>query len=745
MFKRFNFNRQHTYSRWDGTQRIEGVDADAILDALADDYLRDNDLRSALQRLQMQGFQGQNGQRMMGLREMMERLRNQQSQRMQRYNMSGVMDDIRQKLEAVKQHEREGIQRRLDETGQQAQPGSEGDANQSGQQPANQSGQQGEADQQPSGSQQSGAQGQAGQPSSGSQQSGPGQAGAAPEGVDPAALRKMLEQIAQRKNDFLDHLPRDPAGQIKELSSYDFMDAQAREEFQELLQMMQQQVMQQYFQGMQQSLAEMTPEDIARMREMVQALNQMLRDRAEGREPDFDGFMEKYKDFFGPDINSLDDLIEDLQRRSAQLQAVMDSMPEEQRQQLQEMMDQLIGDDRLRVDLAELAQHIMQQGPNDYRTRYSFNGDEPVTLAEAMHLMGELQGLDDLEAQMQTARRQGNLDKIDEASVRDLMGEEDAAALEELKGLMRELEEAGYVTRNGNRWQLTSQGIRKVGQKALQDMFAQLDKDAFGQHAVEQRGAGGERTDDTKPYEFGDPFLLDLNGTVMNAIERGERITPAVGGETHPVHLKPDDFEVYRTELITQSSTVLMLDMSLSMIYSGANQAAKKVAVALESLIRGQFPRDNLYVVGFARMAREFKRDELVEIGEVDHEMGTNMIHGLMLARHLLARHKGSNKQIIMVTDGGPTMMWDKESERWLMTYPYTQPAELQTLLEVQRVTRENITINTFMLVRDPSLVAFVRDMSGINKGRAFFTAPEDLGRYLLVDYLASKQVWRQG
>jgi uncharacterized protein with von Willebrand factor type A (vWA) domain len=724
MFKRFFFNRRNTYSRWDGSQRIEGIDADDVLEALADDYLRGTDLRSALQRLQMQGFRGREGQQVMGLREMLDRLRQQQQQRMRRYDMSGVMDDIRQKLDAVKQHEREGIQRRLSETAEpqpatpSAQDGSEGPM------PGEQQAQQGE--QSPGQSGQSSQRGQMGQ-----------QGAKPPEGVDPAALRKALEQIAQRKMDFLDQLPRDPAGQIRELSNYDFMDAQAREEFQELLQMLQQQVMQQYFQGMQQALSQMTPEEMARMRAMIQALNQMLRDRENGIEPDFDSFMQQYGDFFGPGINTLDDLLDEMQRRSAQMEAVLDSMPQEQREQLQDMMDQLLGDDRMRVDLAELAQHIANQRPQDYNTRYRFSGDESLTLTEAMALMGELQGLDELEAQMNAARRKGDLSGVDAERLRDLMGEEDAAALEELKDLMRQLEEAGYITRNGTRWQLTSQGIRKVGQKALQDMFAQLDRDAFGQHVLDRRGVGGERTDDTKPYTFGDPFLLDVGATIRNAVERD--------GPGLPLRVDPADFEVYQTELLTQSSTVLMIDMSLSMIYSQANVAAKKVAVALEALIRGQFPRDNLSVVGFSRTAREFKRDELVEISEVDHNQGTNMVHGLMLARHLLARHKSSNKQIIMVTDGSPTVMWNKPANEWEFVFPWgLELAEMQTLLEVQRCTRENIRINTFMLVRDPDLIAFVRKMSEINKGRAFFTTPEDLGRYLLVDYLASKQVFRQ-
>lgn len=785
MFKRFFFNQHHRYSKWDGSQKIEGVDADDILNALADDYMQNTDLRSALQRLQMQGFQGQNGQKMMGLRDLMERLKQQQQQRQQRYNMSGVMDDIRQKIEQIKQHEREGIQRRLDETasrppsergeqGKQDPSGEQNNEHQSGSPPSN-------ADGQPRIGQQNSPSRSA--PGEGS---GPGQ-NSLPEGVDPAALRKMLERLAQQKQEFLDHLPRDPSGQIRELTNYDFMDAQAREEFQQLLQSLQQQVMQQYFQGMQQSIASMTPEDIARMREMIQALNQMMRDREAGRTPDFDGFMEKYGDFFGPGINSLDDLIADMQQRMAQMQALMDSMSPEQREQLQDMMDQLIGDDRLRVDLAELSQHIGQMNGGREPKKYQFSGDEPVSLTEAMRLMGELQGLDDLEAQMQQARRKGSLDGIDNDRVRELVGAEDAAALDDLKDLLRQLEEAGYIQKNGNRWQFTARGLRKIGQKALQDMFANLGKDAFGQHALEQRGAGGERTDDTKPYVFGDPFLLDMKSTLMNAIERGAAPTltpphPADGAGNHadisqqiaagraqqspvisPLHgkrgmglrpnikLTPDDFEVYRTELITQSSTVLMIDMSLSMIYSGASQAAKKVAVALESLIRGQFPRDHLDIVGFSRTAREFKRDELVEISEIDHDRGTNMVHGLILARQLLARHKGINKQIIMVTDGSPTMMWSKEQQEWIFAYETYDPeavehlARMQTLIEAKRCTREGITINTFMLVRDPKLVDFVSEMAQINKGRAFFTAPEDLGRYLLVDYLASKQVYRQG
>src|SRR5438045_505639 len=186
-----------------------------------------------------------------------------------------------------------------------------------------------------------------------------------------------------------------------------------------------------------------------------------------------------------------------------------------------------------------------------------------------------------------------------------------------------------------------------------------------------------------------------------------------------------------------------MIDMSLSMGYNGCQQAAKKVAVALESLIRSQFPRDNLYIVGFSFIAREYKPNELIEMGRYDNDRGTNMAHGLMLARQLLARHRGVNKQIIMITDGGPTV-WYEEDEHysgWQFAFP-SPYAEQQTLLEVQRCTREGITINTFMLYDDQWMVAFVNQLSSINHRRTFYADKNNLGEYLLVDYLNSKRTF---
>jgi len=474
----------------------------------------------------------------------------------------------------------------------------------------------------------------------------------------------------------------------------------------------------------------MTPEDIAKMREMIRDLNKMLRERQEGLEPDFDSFMQKHGEYF-PGVNSLDDLLEQMQQQMAAMQGIMDNLSPEQRQELQDLMEQLMGDDRIRVDLMELAQNLEALAPMEQtRTRFPFRGDESLPLNEAMRMMSRLQQMEGLEDQLQEARRLDNLEAIDSQKVKDLLGDEEYQSVEQLKELMEMLVEAGYIQKKGNHWELTAQGMRKIGQKALQDIFNKLKRDGFGLHVSPFRGVGGERTDESKSYQFGDPFLLDLEKTLMNAIHRR--------GTGTPVGLEKDDFEVYRTEFTTQSSTVLLIDLSMSMVYNGCQPAAKKVAVALESLIRSQFPRDNLYVVGFSWVAREYKPDELVEMGRYDNSTGTNMAHGLMLARQLLARQHGVNKQIIMITDGGPTM-WFEDGE-WQFGYTPNPYAEQQTLLEVQRCTRERITINTFMLEDDRWMVAFVNQLSAINHGRTFYADKNNLGEYLLVDYLNSKR-----
>ena len=544
---------------------------------------------------------------------------------------------------------------------------------------------------------------------------------------------RLAGKVAETKQAELDRLPPDPAGQIRELQNYDFVDPEAKRLFDELLASLRQQMLKPFLSGMQQAMQNMTPEDLARLREMIQDLNRMLRERAEGGEPDFQAFRDKWGDFF-PGVESLDQLLEQLARQQAQMQSLMASMSPEQRGQLEEMMRSLmLQDERLDAALSQLAMHLEDLLPDS--RRYDFRGDQEVTLDEAMRLMDEMQQMDRLESQLRRAQRPEDLDSIDPAQVEQLLGTQAARELQQLRDIAKKLEEAGYLERRGDRLELTARAIRKIADKALRDIFGHLKRDRFGRHVVSHRGAGGDRTDETKRYEFGDPFLLDLRETLMNAVERNGPVTP--------VQLAPDDFEVFRTELTTQAATVVMLDMSRSMLNSGLFLPAKKVALALNALIRGQFPRDRLHIVGFSLYAREYQPENIPNLSWSDWNVGTNMHAGFMLSRQLLGRARGGNKQIIMITDGEPTAHLEQGEAEF--SYPPTRRTIQETLREVQRCTREDITINTFMLERSPSLMAFVEQMAKINRGRAFFATPERLGEYVVVDYVRSRRRFRQG
>jgi len=661
-----------SYSLWDGSQHVLDLDAESLLEAMSDDLLEEGDLWRALQRLFRQGAQNQEGQRMPGLQDLLQQLRQKRQQQLQRSNLGDTLKDIREKLEEIEKTERQGIDNKVDDGKDKAQ-----------------------------------------------------------RGEIPEQLQKTMERMAQEHREQLDQLPEDVPGQISGLQNYDFMDPNARQMFQELMEQLRQQIMQQQFQGMQQALQGMTPEDMRTVREMLQDLNAMLEERASGGEPDFQGFMDKWGQFF-PGVKSLDELIEQLQQRQAQMQSMLDSMSAEQRRELMQMMQSLVQDPNLRNQLAMLAANLEELRPmDDLRRRYPFRGEDSMNLEESMQVMQDLQEMDRLERQMREAIDTADPNGVDRELLERQLGDDAADQLDRLEQITKLLEEAGLVERRGDQLELTPRAIRKIGQKALRDIFQHLAKDRFGNHETDHRGRGGDRSDDTKPYEFGDQFLLDLRGTLQNSLVRG--------GVGTPVKLAASDFEVYRTEQMNQASTVLLLDLSRSMIYRGCFLAAKKVALALHSLIKSQFPRDNLYLVTFSLYARQIQPQQLTALRWSEWEYGTNLQDGLMHARKLLARHKGGTRQIVVITDGEPTAYWEPGHSTPVFSYPPTPRTLQQTLLEVGRCTREGLRINTFMLERSYGLMRFVDDITRINRGRAFFADPERLGDYILVDYLQSK------
>ena len=684
----------YRYSEWDGTQEIPPLDPDELLSAITDDLMNFGDLQHALRNLLQRGMRGPMGQRMQGLRDLLQRLRQNRRQMLDRYNLSSLFEDLEKRVQEVLDLEQETLRRRLEEAERQlqGQPGSL--------QPFHE------------------ALGHSGQQ--------------AQEGDDARNMAQMLKNIVQRKQDYLQNLPQDLGGRIKGLQDYEFMDPEAAAKFQELMEMLRQAMLDAFFKDLYNQIAGLTPEQLQRLKEMVRDLNRLLSEKMAGGQPDYQSFLDKYGDLLGPNPpQSLEELIQRMQQQMAAMQSLLDSLPPEMRRQLQDLLMDKVGDPELMRELQELAINLDILAPlRDLENQYPFRGDETLDLLQAMRLMEHMQGLDELERQLERVQYGGSLDDVDEERLRELLGEEAYQAFRQLKEMLEILEKAGYIRRRGQEWELTPKAIRRIGQKALGEIYAQIKKSSYGKHATRERGPGTERTEDTKRYEFGDPFHLHLGQTVFNAVLRE--------GPQVPVRLGKDDFEVYSTEHLSTTATVMMLDLSWSMALRGSFQAAKRVALALYNLIKTQFPKDVLYILGFSAYARELKPEELPYVRWDESVLGTNMHHALILAQQLLSRHRAGTRQIIMISDGEPTA--HLEHGRSYFSYPPSPITIRKTLQEVKRCTQKGIVINTFMLDRNYYLKEFVNQIAKMNKGRVFYTTPDKLGQYILVDYVAQKR-----
>jgi len=648
------------YTRWDGTQRLDALEADELLGAMSDELLSGGDLEDALAQLARSGLPG----RMEGMHDLLERLRQAKRERAERHDLSGIFAELGEKLSEVKRLEREGLDRREQQE------------------------------------------------------------------TSDEALRSAMANLARERREQLDALPDDVGRAIRQLKDYEFIEPKAAQKYQELLEQLQQQVLGSYFKNMRESLKDLTPERMERTRQMLRDLDRALRERMEGGDPDFEAFQRQYPELAGG-AKDWDDLVRQLARGMAAMRSLWNSMSDDMRAQLEELLGAAFDDPALQEAMNQLADTLGQLMPME-GSGHELSGGDPLTLAEALGLMDEMNQLSDLEDQVGSARDQGDLGTIDPDQVERLAGPGARRSLEQIQRMTELLEEAGLIRKDGERYELTPRGIRKIGQRSLEEIFGALKKDAFGSHRADTRGRGGDPTDELKTYEFGDQFLLDLPGTVRNAVIRG--------GAGTPVKLAPSDFDVYRTEAMTQSATAILVDVSRSMLFRGCFLAAKKVTLALDSLIRSTYPKDDLYIIGFSAYATQLKPADLPRLTWNEYVYGTNMQHAFETARTLLARSRGKNKQILMITDGEPTAHFEAGDPTPHFAYPPTRRTFDETLREVVRCTREGITINTFMLARSHYLVDFVNRMAKINTGRAFYVEPEKLGEFVLIDYVSGKR-----
>ncbi len=561
-------------------------------------------------------------------------------------------------------------------------------------------------------------------------------------GQERAELFPDPDDEARLREAELDALPGDTAQAIRQLADYDWRSAAARQTFEKLKDLLRREVLDSQFRGMKQTLQQPDPAAMQRVKDMMAALNGMLEADAQGThtQQDFDDFMEQYGDLFPDSPRNLDELVDSLVRRMSAAQRLLNSLTDAQREELASLMEQTLEDAGLAAEMSRLADALRARRPDmdlDGWPGEQMTGQDPLGLSEATTALAELADLADLEDALRQDYPGARLDDIDEEAVRRALGRQAVDDMEALRQIERELERQGYLQRTDGKLELTPKAVRRLGETALRRVFADLPERGSGDHDQRDAGQAGEYTGSTRPWSFGDEQAIDTPATVRNALLRGG--LPARDG---PVRLSVGDFEVGETERRTSAAVCLLVDLSYSMALRGTWGVAKQTALALHALVRSKYPQDSIQVVGFSNYARELRETDLAGLGW-DMVQGTNLHHALILAGRFLDRRPEQNPVVLVVTDGEPTAHLRRDGQSWFDWPPSPETLEL-TLAEVDKMTRRRATLNVFMLAEDVRLTAFVEEVARRNGGRVLRAMPENLGEYVVRDFLRSRRNGRR-
>jgi len=551
--------------------------------------------------------------------------------------------------------------------------------------------------------------------------------------TERAQLARQEGDDARLAESFLESLPPSVAGSISELKDYAFASSEAREMFNDLVEQIRQEMLAAYGDQMAQGLKNLSPEELAAMKDMLADLNQMLEQRRDGTGPSqeqFDNFMAQHGRFFPENPRNLDELLEALARRMAAMSQLMASLPADKRAELERLSQEILGDLGLSFEISRLSDSLRDLLPQMNWDQFApIDGDQPLGLNESLQAIERLAEMDQLECTLKMDGPSSSLEDVDVDALRKHLGDEAVRDLERMKRVERAFEEAGILVRRGGKIEMTPRGVRKLGERALMKVFEKLEADRPGSHDVRQVGGLGEATGSTRPWRWGDPFRIHVQRTVGNAVMRG-------GPRRGRVHLKPDDFEIEEAENRTSTATVLLLDMSLSMPLRGHWVHAKRMALALHSLISNKYPEDRLSIVGFSDVARPMKPQDLVDV-DWEPVKGTNMAHAFSLASRLLAKQRGASKQVLLVTDGEPTAHLEGDSV--FFCWPPVRKTLEETYKEAMRLAKSGVTLNVFMLEDDPGLLHFVDRLAKIVTGRVFAVRDDSLGEFAVRDYLQAR------
>jgi uncharacterized protein with von Willebrand factor type A (vWA) domain len=562
---------------------------------------------------------------------------------------------------------------------------------------------------------------------------------------DPADEARMREAE-------LDTLPHDTAQAIRRLADYEWRSAAARQTFEKLKDLLRREVLDSQFQGMKQTLQQPDPEAMQRVKDMMAGLNAMLDADAQGThtQQDFDDFMAQYGDLFPDSPSNLGELVDSLVRRMAAAQRLLSSLTDAQREELSGLMSQTLEDAGLAAEMARLADALRSRRPDmdfDGWPGEQMTGQDPLSLSEATTALAELADLAEVEDTLRQDYPGARLDDIDEEAVRRALGRQAVDDMEALRQIERELERQGYLQRTDGKLELTPKAVRRLGETALRRVFADLPEGGSGDHDQHDAGQAGEHTGSTRRWTFGDEQAIEVAATVRNALLRGglpaaDERGRAAGSEGGRVKLSVSDFEVAETERRAAAAVCLLVDLSYSMALRGTWGVAKQTALALHALVRSRYPQDSIQVIGFSNYARELRETDLAGLGW-DMVQGTNLHHALILAGRFLDRRPEQNPVVLIVTDGEPTAHLRRDGQSWFDWPPSPETLEL-TLAEVDKMTRRQATMNVFMLAEDARLTAFVEEVARRNGGRVLRAQPENLGEYVVRDFLRSRRNGRR-
>jgi uncharacterized protein with von Willebrand factor type A (vWA) domain len=547
-----------------------------------------------------------------------------------------------------------------------------------------------------------------------------------------AALFPDPSDAARLAEAELDALPSDPARAVRELQDYPWRSPEAQAAYEQIQDLLRREVLDSQFRGMKQALEGATPEDMQRVKDMLADLNAMLAADARGEhtQADFDSFMDRYGDFFPSGPSNLAELVDDLARRAAAAQRLMDSLSREQRDELQALMAGAMDLD-LQAQMSQLSDALRAARPDlPWGGRERMEGSEGLGLGDATTALEELADLEDLEAALSQDYPGASLDDVDEAAVQRALGRQAVDDLRALQQIERELQTQGYLVRDSHgRLELSPRAVRRLGLTALRRVFTDLQAQGRGGHDVRDAGAAGDVTGASRAWQFGDEQPLDVVRTVRNAVLRAG---------PGPVRLQVEDMEVVETERRTTAAVALLVDLSFSMELRGTWAPAKQTALALHALVSTKFPQDAIQVIGFSDYAQVLRPEELA--GLVPQRVqGTNLQHALMLAGRFLGKHPQAEPIVLVVTDGEPTAHLTRDGYADFCWPPMPETLEL-TLAEVERITRRGATINVFMLDDEPRLVEFVEHLAERNGGRVLAPDPLRLGEYVVTDYLRARR-----